>query len=1156
MKAKAVIKGIISYILALTLSVIFALYLNANVGWFMLIALILAPVMSVFFAWLSGKTVSVQCSMDECTLYKGDTCEMEVTVSNRSIFPTTPIELVVLNGEGVRSKEKSILCTVLPMSKQKMTIEFRANISGPSKVGIDHINITDYLGIFKFKLKRVKQESLYRNIAVIPDIADISLKDDRILKIMQASRNADDSEDTVEAGANVFGGFPGYDSREYVPGDPIKRINWKQSAKRNKLFVRLDDEMASKSVNVVLDSVFERHNIDITDIGILNQYGQWSEEQALPKIAEDAVENALGIISALILSSYTINFYVKKDNSFAGYVIEDEKDIESVRIALAEYSFADREGKERFPEDITGNNTTFVLSSPNSYGSVCAALEDKTDISNASVFSVIEDIKSNKNIEPLIQSSRQEDNGNNIKQAAAQMAIPCILALVLSVAVFSVFKISPLSYWTLIQAVGCVLAFALCSYAKKHKLVGAMLISIIVVGLLWIFAVIARSGGGYIQWFMSGGDLIENTFVYLLSIVLVLTVFFSMVIFYYTQVRYRTSAVLLTSIIPFVIYVKVMRDIDIKYVMLVIMLNVLVFLVNTRKRKDKNKRIAGFYQGVLSVVFYTIVFAMIALAVPKSQETKYYYIFEELFLGGNTSTKLPDEYMRNSKYSGNADNFNQLTNRKLYVILGIATDRPMYLKRQVFDYYDFENDRWYSDEYYSEYIYSGDEWYSDRSELETDKLVKAMAMAEALKPGFLEKYGLSELVNVEFGQEIKTMYITAENFDSSYYIAPALTLQILEESGIGGGENIVVTPHGTFGNKYGQISGNVRYRVMFYDEFQIKEQWTQYGGADLDRETAIEMLQELLEIYEENRESLYIFNVNAFLEQALYAAEYCQACRENVEEIPEKVKELALDITKDCQYDWEKAEALQDYFEKSNFVYDLSYDAPDDSVEYFLFEGKTGTCSDFASAYVLMARAAGLTARYVEGFVPTREEGLQYSYQYVVRTSSSHAYAEVYIQNLGFVVYEPTRAAVYVSSEFDGGAVQFVMTLGYRILLVFFAVSFMIIVILFMSRILLPVVNEKRFMVKVKKAEAGRAVTMLYKRILSKYSKKYIENPSANTPYEYAEKFERIMECDISPIIYMVEQSVYENKSLSEADKKVAVDIYMQAGQAAKARKK
>ena len=54
-KVFKVVKGIISYILALALTVVFALFLNARVGWFMLIALILAPVLSVFFAFITQK---------------------------------------------------------------------------------------------------------------------------------------------------------------------------------------------------------------------------------------------------------------------------------------------------------------------------------------------------------------------------------------------------------------------------------------------------------------------------------------------------------------------------------------------------------------------------------------------------------------------------------------------------------------------------------------------------------------------------------------------------------------------------------------------------------------------------------------------------------------------------------------------------------------------------------------------------------------------------------------------------------------------------------------------------------------------------------------------------------------------------------------------
>lgn len=1160
MNLRVVIKRIVSYILALALAFVFALYLNANVGWFMLIALILAPLMSVFFAWLTSKTISVQCNIEDGLLSKGDNCEMTVIVKNKSIFPTTPIELVVLNGDGVKSLDKNIICTVMPMSKQRVDVEFTANICGPSKIGIDKVKVTDYLGLIHFNLKKFDYEAIRKIIPVIPNIADVSLKDERILKIMHASQNADDSEDTVEANINTFGGFPGYDNREYVPGDPLKRINWKQSAKRDKLLVRLDDEMASQSVNVVLDSVFKRQNLNVTDVCYTNQYMDATEDDILPRIAEDAIENALGIAEVLVSSNYNVNFYAKKGDFFVNYELEDEKDIEAVRMAMAEYSFSEYEYDERFPiNNLISSNGVFIVSTPNSSNDVCIGLEEKIDISNTSIFSVADEVENSSNEDITIPfvafgDKRIVNSGikDKIKQVVSPLVVPYLLSLVLSVTVFAIYNVSPLSLWTILQVIVCALAYALCNYVKNHKVVGAMIITILVMGLLTGFMTIASTGEGYLKWFMSGGDLIENNFTYLLSLVLVFSVFFSMIVYYYTQVLYRTSILFLTAMIPFIIYVKVMRDIEIIYVMVVIILNVIVFLMNTRKSRDKNKRIVGFYNGVFSVVLYGLLFVMIALAVPKGQETKYYYIFEELFLGGNTSMELPDEYMVNNDFSGNADNYNQLTNRKMYEISGIRLDNPLYLRRQTFDYYDFENDRWYGDKYYSEYIASSDMWSEEKSKLNNELLADAMVRAEELQPGFLEKYGLETLLEYDFIQNKKAMQVQAQNFASDFCLTPVMTEKII----IGDGEKIYVSLHEIFGKEGEFFHPYFGYEVYFYDQFKVAEEWITLGGANYDNQTSSVMLSELEVILEKNNEDRYKEVASAFLDDLMFAMSYSEQYQDNNEEIPASVRQLALEITKDYKYDWEKAQALQSYFWNSGFIYDIEYDAPDDSVEYFLFESKTGTCSDFASAYVLMARAAGLIVRYVEGFVPDTEIGLDYEPQYIVRTKTSHAYPEVYIQNLGFVVFEPTIPSLDEDDGFNGGAVAFVMTLGFRILLIFAAVSIVIIVILFMTRMLLPVIREKHFMSQIRKAKPEKAVVMLYKRMLNKYSGRHMENVTTNTPYEYAEKFEAIAEYDISPLSYMVEKAVYENGALSERDKSQAKDIYMNAIQAIKKAKK
>ena len=179
-KYKNVVKGMISYILALAITIFFALYMNATVGWFMLIALILAPVLSVFYTLLTRMFVKVDIGMKDCILAKGDTCQMTIHIQNKSLFPTTPLEIEVLNGEGVKCGEHRIIVSLLPFDKQSFTVTFEAKICGLSTVGIKRVRATDYLGLMAFNVWKTVYTDLKRNIAVIPNMTDVSVRDDKI----------------------------------------------------------------------------------------------------------------------------------------------------------------------------------------------------------------------------------------------------------------------------------------------------------------------------------------------------------------------------------------------------------------------------------------------------------------------------------------------------------------------------------------------------------------------------------------------------------------------------------------------------------------------------------------------------------------------------------------------------------------------------------------------------------------------------------------------------------------------------------------------------------------------------------------------------------------------------------------------------------------
>ncbi|MBQ2804234.1 MAG: transglutaminase domain-containing protein [Lachnospiraceae bacterium] len=360
-------------------------------------------------------------------------------------------------------------------------------------------------------------------------------------------------------------------------------------------------------------------------------------------------------------------------------------------------------------------------------------------------------------------------------------------------------------------------------------------------------------------------------------------------------------------------------------------------------------------------------------------------------------------------------------------------------------------------------------------------------------------------------------------------------------------ENTSISRTGVFQREDGFLYANNKYTVDYYDETLARGTWIATGGSNCDVDTAATILWELKTLLEENKEEEYAKVAEVFYKEAEEARYYAKLCAQNTQQIPESVAGLAAEITKDCVYDWEKATALQNYFAANDFVYDLSYRASDDSVEYFLFEGKTGTCSDFASAYVLMARSVGLIVRYVEGFVPEAE----YNGEYVVRTQNGHAYPEVYIPNIGFAVYEATRPArIADSNSFGSGITAFFMAIGVRILLVFTVVCAVLLAGLFIHFIAAPSIKETYFLRKIKKASPEQAVVSLYKRIVKTHARAVIQKGGIYTPYEYALQFEETMNYDISELTYLVEDAVYTQRELGVRDSIRAKELYQAARKA------
>ena len=756
-------------------------------------------------------------------------------------------------------------------------------------------------------------------------------------------------------------------------------------------------------------------------------------------------------------------------------------------------------------------------------------------------------------------------------------AVAFILAMALSVTSMSLYGERALEMILKCFITGIFTLF-MCAFVNRNRFFGAFVTVVYLgayfFGMMSIITIGERSTGVYFwQWVVSGGSAqtleIEagSDSMLRLGMYMAVTLFFVITVYYFSVANYRFGYITLVSLLPFVLYAKVTEEVENKYLILTVLASMLLHVVCARKvsptraeikeakRKstllnrqtpahgnDWNIKIRGQWVYMAEFAVAVILVVAVSALIPKDPRAKYYDKFEDMFLGGNTDTEVGENFSNLSEFSGNADNFSLGTNRRLYTVVG---DGDIYLKRQVFDVYDFEKDRWYSlDGAVNETDF--DAYFRDKKLLSVSAITELLKTVAETSPDFAAKYGLEEVVSGSTIPDVPTNYvITAQNFSAAYFLSADRLSDAKLES-----DDAYITDAGTMFSKEALHDENHSYTISVFNSSGALTTFRLRGGLDLSADEEVKMLKEAESILvkealrrgemantsgeklsEEETEKaaglLRSIRVSqAFLDDVRGAMVYSGKVSAAQGDIPADIVALSESIVSGCDNDFEKAVALEKYFRENGFSYDLKYRAPDNSPGYFLFEGKTGTCSDYASAFVLMARSAGLMVRYVEGFVPEGEYGDLYR---VVTEADSHAYAEVFIENVGWMSFDPTAGVRNVGG---GGFLAFLQKLKIDIGLLQVIGGFAILIagIIFFARLVIPFMSEAVFRMMLLFARPEKALVKSYRRILKK--KKKAGDPKEYTPKEIEDMAAGVM-IDISEYIENIEKLCFAGKEIS-----------------------
>lgn len=127
------------------------------------------------------------------------------------------------------------------------------------------------------------------------------------------------------------------------------------------------------------------------------------------------------------------------------------------------------------------------------------------------------------------------------------------------------------------------------------------------------------------------------------------------------------------------------------------------------------------------------------------------------------------------------------------------------------------------------------------------------------------------------------------------------------------------------------------------------------------------------------------------------------------EELPDRVRRLADDVTEGAVGRYAQVEAVKNYLmEHEAYTLDTQVPPPGkDFVDDFLFETHAGYCNHFSTAMTVLLRSKGIPARYVKGFAPGKAD-VNEPGRYLISEGDAHSWVEVYFPESGWIPFDPT----------------------------------------------------------------------------------------------------------------------------------------------------
>lgn len=237
--------GLILYLVLLPFCLVFTQLLRSPASAILFIFLLILPPLSILYLILARAMIKIYTDVDRTRTKKGESVEYEIKIINESPLPFPLVETVVTlpSDDAYICRDNLLRISLLPLGCHIIKRSVSFPLRGSYDIGVRSLRVCDLIGFFATEVRL----ELGRTVIVYPD---------NIVMSENTRRSETDLPTPVTRPFTTSDQAEPADIREYVPGDPIKNIHWKLSAKSDDLQVKNFSSNMDRNVYILCDLSF------------------------------------------------------------------------------------------------------------------------------------------------------------------------------------------------------------------------------------------------------------------------------------------------------------------------------------------------------------------------------------------------------------------------------------------------------------------------------------------------------------------------------------------------------------------------------------------------------------------------------------------------------------------------------------------------------------------------------------------------------------------------------------------------------------------------------------------------------------------------------------------------------------------------------------